>query len=124
MLVAVDGEEFDGGKGENYNLEIGSGSFIPGFEDQLIGLKAGEEKDVEVTFPEEYGAENLAGKDAVFKCKVNEIRTVVAAEINDDLAKLKLVWKQSGRSERRDSKKNVVQRIRTNDASAHQEAPS
>jgi len=86
FLGSVDGVEFDGGKGENYSLEIGSNSFIPGFEDQLIGLKAGEEKSVEVNFPEEYGAENLAGKAAVFECKVNEIHTSVPAEINDDLA--------------------------------------
>jgi len=87
FVGSIDGEEFDGGKGENYSLEIGSNTFIPGFEEQLIGMKADEEKDVEVKFPEEYGAENLAGKDAVFKCKVNEIRTVVPAEINDELAK-------------------------------------
>ncbi len=87
FVGSVDGVEFDGGKGENYSLEIGSNTFIPGFEDQLIGLKVDDERDVEVKFPEEYGAENLAGKDAVFKCKINEIRTVVPAEINDDLAK-------------------------------------
>jgi len=87
FVGSVDGVEFDGGKGENYNLEIGSGSFIPGFEEQLIGLKAGEEKKVEVNFPEEYGAENLAGKAAVFECKVNEIHASIPAEINDDLAK-------------------------------------
>ncbi|WP_135078050.1 trigger factor [Terasakiella sp. SH-1] len=87
FVGSVDGEEFEGGKGENYNLEIGSGTFIPGFEDQLIGMKAGEEKDVEVKFPDDYGAENLKGKDAVFKCTVNEIRTVVPAELDDELAK-------------------------------------
>jgi len=87
FVGSVDGVEFEGGKGENFKLEIGSGTFIPGFEDQLVGLKAGEEKDVEVKFPDEYGAENLAGKDAVFKCTVNEIHTTVPAEINDDLAK-------------------------------------
>lgn len=87
FVGSVDGEEFEGGAGQDYKLEIGSNTFIPGFEDQLIGLKAGEEKDVEVTFPEEYGAENLAGKDAVFKCSVKEIHTVVPAEIDDELAK-------------------------------------
>ncbi|WP_417797826.1 trigger factor [Terasakiella pusilla] len=87
FVGSVDGEEFPGGKGEDYPLEIGSNTFIPGFEDQLVGLKVDDEKDVEVKFPEEYGAENLAGKDAVFKCKVKEIRNVVPAEINDDLAK-------------------------------------
>ena len=70
-----DGEAFDGGKGENYSLEIGSNTFIPGFEDQLVGMKKGEEKEIKVTFPKEYGAEDLAGKDATFKVKVNEIKT-------------------------------------------------
>lgn len=70
----VDGVAFDGGKAENYVLEIGSGQFIPGFEDGMIGLKPGEEKDVEVTFPAEYGAANLAGKPAVFKVKLHEIQ--------------------------------------------------
>ena len=71
----IDGEAFEGGKAEKYTLEIGSGQFIPGFEDGMLGLKAGEEKDVEVKFPAEYGAENLAGKDAVFKVKLHEIQT-------------------------------------------------
>lgn len=70
---SVDGVPFDGGKAENYDLTVGSGSFIPGFEDQLVGVKIGEEVDVKVTFPEDYHAKDLAGKDAVFKCKVNEI---------------------------------------------------
>ncbi|MDD3026800.1 MAG: trigger factor [Erysipelotrichaceae bacterium] len=83
----VDGEAFEGGKGEAYPLEIGSGSFIPGFEDQLVGLKAGEEKDVVVTFPENYGAENLAGKEATFKCKIIDIKTKTLPEIDDELAK-------------------------------------
>lgn len=83
----VDGEAFDGGKGENYSLEIGSNSFIPGFEDQLIGVKQGEEKDIEVTFPEEYHAKELAGKDAVFKVKVHDIKRKELPELNDDFAK-------------------------------------
>ncbi len=83
----VDGEAFEGGKGEAYPLEIGSGSFIPGFEDQLVGLKAGEEKDVVVTFPEDYGADNLAGKEATFKCKIIDIKTKTLPEIDDELAK-------------------------------------
>ncbi|MDO5659547.1 MAG: trigger factor, partial [Staphylococcus xylosus] len=70
----VDGEQFEGGQAEGYDLEIGSGSFIPGFEEQLVGVKTGEEKDVNVTFPEEYHAEELAGKEATFKTKVNEIK--------------------------------------------------
>ncbi|MFN2745040.1 MULTISPECIES: trigger factor [Bacillus] len=83
----VDGEAFEGGKAENYSLEVGSGSFIPGFEDQLVGLEAGAEKDVEVTFPEEYHAEELAGKPAVFKVKIHEIKTKELPELDDDFAK-------------------------------------
>ncbi len=79
-----EGVAFDGGKGENYSLEIGSNTFIPGFEDALIGLKAGEEKDVNVTFPEDYMAENLKGKPVVFKVKVNEVKTKVLPELNED----------------------------------------
>ncbi len=87
FLGKVDGEAFDGGAAEDYPLVLGSNSFIPGFEDQLIGLSAGDEKNVEVTFPEEYGAENLAGKPAVFECKVKAVKGAVAAELNDELAK-------------------------------------
>jgi trigger factor len=83
----VDGEEFEGGKAENYSLELGSGNFIPGFEDQLVGVKAGDEKDVEVTFPEEYHAKELAGKPAVFKVKVHEIKEKVVPELDDEFAK-------------------------------------
>ena len=83
----VDGEAFDGGSAEDYPLVLGSNSFIPGFEDGLLKVKAGEEKDVEVTFPENYGAENLAGKKAVFSCKIKEVRAPKAPEINDELAK-------------------------------------
>ncbi len=82
----VDGEEFEGGSAEDYPLVLGSNSFIPGFEEQLVGVKAEEEKDVNVTFPEEYGAEHLAGKDAVFACTIKEVKEPVAAEINDELA--------------------------------------
>ena len=82
-----DGEvAFEGGKGENYNLVIGSGSFIPGFEEQLVGKKAGEEVEVNVTFPEEYHAENLAGKPVVFKVKVNEVKVKELPELNDEFA--------------------------------------
>lgn len=80
----VDGVAFEGGKGTNYPLVIGSSSFIPGFEEQLVGVKAGESKDVVVTFPEEYHAEDLAGKEAVFKCTVHEIKTKELPEIDDD----------------------------------------
>ena len=83
----VDGEAFDGGSAEDYPLVLGSNSFIPGFEEQLVGLKEGEEKAVEVTFPEEYGAENLAGKPAVFDVTVKAVKKPVAAEIDDELAK-------------------------------------
>ncbi|MEM7440814.1 MAG: trigger factor [Pseudomonadota bacterium] len=83
---SVDGELFDGGSAEDYPLTIGSNSFIPGFEEQLVGVKAGEEKEVNVTFPESYGAENLAGKDAVFACTIKEVKSPFAAEINDELA--------------------------------------
>ncbi|MGN7295663.1 trigger factor [Ferdinandcohnia sp. SAFN-114] len=83
----VDGEAFEGGKAENYSLEIGSGSFIPGFEEQLVGIATGEEKDVEVSFPEEYHAENLAGKPATFKVKVHEIKAKELPELDDEFAK-------------------------------------
>lgn len=80
---SVDGVKFDGGTASNYSLEIGSGQFIPGFEDQMVGMNVGEEKDINVTFPENYQAENLAGKAAVFKVKVNEIKKQVLPELND-----------------------------------------
>jgi len=83
----VDGEAFEGGSAEDYPLVLGSGSFIPGFEEQLVGVKAGEEKTVEVSFPEEYGAPNLAGKAATFDCTVKAVKEPVAAEIDDELAK-------------------------------------
>lgn len=82
----VDGEQFEGGQADGYDLEIGSGSFIPGFEDQLVGVKTGEEKDVVVTFPEEYHAEELAGKEATFKTKVNEIKYKEVPELDDEIA--------------------------------------
>lgn len=83
----VDGKTFEGGKAEGFDLTLGSGQFIPGFEDQLVGLKAGEEKDVKVKFPEDYGAKNLAGKEAIFKCKVNEVKEKILPELDDDFAK-------------------------------------
>ena len=78
-----DGVAFEGGKAENFTLEIGSGQFIPGFEEGMVGLKAGESRDVHVTFPEQYQAENLAGKPAVFKVLLHEIKTKVGSELND-----------------------------------------
>ena len=83
----VDGVPFDGGKAENHELTIGSNTFIPGFEDQIIGMKIDEEKDINVKFPEEYFSANLAGKDATFKVKLHEIKKKEMPEINDDLAK-------------------------------------
>ena len=82
----VDGVAFEGGKGENYPLELGSNSFIPGFEEQVAGHKTGDEFDVNVTFPEQYEP-SLAGKDAVFKCKINEIKTKELPELDDEFAK-------------------------------------
>ncbi len=82
----IDGEPFDGGKGENHSLEIGSGSFIPGFEEQLIGRNAGEEFEISVTFPEDYHAPDLAGQDAVFQVTVNEIKAKMTPELDDDFA--------------------------------------
>ena len=79
-----DGVAFDGGKGENYSLEIGTHTFIPGFEEQVIGMKTGEEKDIEVTFPEEYGAKDLAGAKATFKVKVNEIKEKQKRELDEE----------------------------------------
>ncbi len=83
----VDGKAFEGGKAEKYSLHLGSGSFIPGFEDQLVGVKAGEEKDVEVTFPEDYNSKELAGKPATFKCKVHEVKETIKPELDDEFAK-------------------------------------
>ncbi|MDO5374568.1 MAG: trigger factor [Staphylococcus rostri] len=82
----VDGEQFEGGQAEGYDLEVGSGSFIPGFEEQLVGLKVDGEKDVEVTFPEEYHAAELAGKPATFKVKINEIKAKEVPTLDDELA--------------------------------------
>ena len=82
----LDGKPFDGGKGENHNLELGSGSFVPGFEDQVIGMKAGEEKDIDITFPENYHAD-LAGKAVVFKVKVHEVKEKEVPALDDEFAK-------------------------------------
>ncbi len=102
---SVDGELFDGGTAEDYPLVLGSNSFIPGFEEQLVGAKAGDELDVKVTFPAEYGAENLAGKDAVFACKVKAVKAPAAAELNDELAK------QYGAEDMADLKKQIGERL-------------
>jgi len=83
----VDGVAFEGGKAENHELEIGSGKFIPGFEDQIVGMKIDEERDIKVTFPEEYPAKELAGKESIFKIKLHEIKKKELPEINDEFAK-------------------------------------
>ena len=87
FVGSVNGEKFDGGSAENYDLELGSGTFIPGFEDQLVGVKAGDVKDVVVTFPENYGAENLAGKEAVFACTVKAVKVKELPAIDDEFVK-------------------------------------
>ena len=86
FVGSVDGEEFEGGKGTDYPLVLGSGSFIPGFEDQLIGAKTGDHVEVKVTFPENYQAENLKGKDAVFQCDIKKIEATELPELDDDFA--------------------------------------
>src|SRR5580692_6697101 len=86
FVGSVDGVEFEGGKGNDFNLTLGSGQFIPGFEDQLIGAKAGENRDVKVTFPAEYHAPDLAGKDAVFVVTVKEVKAPDESKIDDELA--------------------------------------
>lgn len=83
----VDGEQFEGGKAENYTLKLGSGTFIPGFEDQIAGKNVGDEFDVEVSFPDDYGVETLAGKPAVFKCRLNEISYEELPELDDEFVK-------------------------------------
>jgi len=87
FLGKVDGEPFEGGAAEDYPLVLGSNSFIPGFEEQLVGVKTGDEKDVTVNFPDDYQAEHLAGKEAVFACTIKDVKKPVAAKIDDELAK-------------------------------------
>lgn len=107
FVGSVDGVEFEGGKAENYELEIGSGQFIPGFEDQMIGMKADEVKDINVVFPENYGEKSLAGKPAVFKVTVHEVKNKVYPELNDEYVKTKNLkdietveaWKASKKAE-------------------------
>jgi len=105
FLGKVDGEAFDGGKGEDYPLVLGSNSFIPGFEEQLIGAKAGDDSEVKVKFPDEYASEALAGKDAVFECTVNAVKGSVDAVIDDELAK------KFGAESLEDLKKQVTERL-------------
>ena len=89
----VNDEAFEGGEGKDYPLQLGSGSFIPGFEDQLVGMKVGEEREVKVTFSKEYHSEKVAGKDAVFKCKLNKLKNKVLPELNDEFVQQASVFK-------------------------------
>ncbi|GAE92661.1 cell division trigger factor [Gracilibacillus boraciitolerans JCM 21714] len=114
----VDGEAFEGGQADNHSLEIGSGSFIPGFEEQLIGKKTGEETEVSVTFPEEYHAENLAGKDATFKVKIHEIKAKELPELDDEFAK-DVDEEVETLDELRDKTKKRLQEQKENEADAN-----
>ena len=103
-----DGTPFDGGKGENYSLEIGSNTFIPGFEDQVIGMEKGEEKDITVTFPKDYHAEDLKGKEVVFKVKVHEIKEKQARELDEEFFEdLGLEGVNDEKSLKEEIKKNI-----------------
>ena len=87
FVGSIDGVEFEGGKGDNFDLELGSGMFIPGFEEQVVGMKAGEVRDVKVTFPKEYGAQEVAGKEAVFKVTLRQIKVKEVPALDDEFAK-------------------------------------
>jgi len=108
----VENKEFEGGSSEDYPLVLGSNSFIPGFEEQLVGLKVGDTPEVRVTFPEDYNAEHLAGKDAVFSCKIKEVKEAVDAEINDELAK------KFGSDDLRGLKSQIAERLEAEYAGA------
>ena len=116
----IDGEAFEGGKSEDYELTIGSGSFIPGFEEQLVGAKIGEEMEVNVTFPEEYHAKDLAGKPAVFKCTVKEIKVKELPEMDDEFAQ-EVSEFDTLAEYKEDVKKNLSER-KEKDAKAAREA--
>ena len=105
----IDGEAFEGGKGENFELTLGSGQFIPGFEDQLIDVKRDEEVEINVTFPEEYGAKDLAGKEAMFKVKVNGVKVKDDVEINDELAQKLLAKEDATLDELKEEVKKVIE---------------
>ena len=117
----LDGTPFDGGKADNYSLEIGSGQFIPGFEEQMVGLNPGDEKDLNVTFPENYQAENLKGKEVVFHVKLHEVKRLIGAELNDawveslkrDDAKTVEELKASTRKQLEDAKKTEAEQVTT-----------
>ena len=116
----LDGKAFDGGKAEKYELEIGSGSFIPGFEEQIIGMKAGEEKDITTTFPEEYHSAELAGKETIFKIKLHEIKRKELPALDDEFAKdisefdTFEEYKKSIKERLEESKKNMAKVEREN----------
>jgi len=105
----LDGKPFEGGKAEKFSLAIGSGQFIPGFEEQLVGMNEGEEKTIKVTFPKDYGSENLAGKETEFKIKLHEVQEKIEAEVNDELAQ-KIMQKEDATLD--DLKENVKTQIK------------
>lgn len=108
----IDGEAFEGGKGENYDLVLGSNSFIPGFEDQLVGLKADAEKDVVVNFPEDYQAANLAGKEATFKCKINAVKTQKLPDLDEEFFKNFAVSEGGEEAFRAEVRKNMEAQLK------------
>jgi len=105
----LDGEAFEGGSAENYELKIGSGQFIPGFEEQMVGMNKGEEKTIKVTFPEDYQAENLKGKEVEFKIKLNDIKELVTPELDDELAKQALAKEDATIDELKEQAKTIVE---------------
>ena len=105
----LDGEAFEGGSAENYELKIGSGQFIPGFEEQMVGMNKGEEKTIKVTFPEDYQAENLKGKEVEFKIKLNDIKELVTPELDDELAKQALAKDDATIDELKEQAKTIVE---------------
>ena len=117
----VDGEAFEGGKGENYPLTIGSGAFIPGFEEQLVGAEIGKEVEVKVTFPEDYQAENLKGKEAVFKCTIKEIKEKELPELDDEFAG-EVSEFDTMAEYREDVKKNLAEKKEKDAKNAREEA--
>jgi trigger factor len=115
----VDGEAFEGGKAENYELKIGSGQFIPGFEEQMKGMKVGEERDINVQFPEDYHAENLKGKDAIFKVKLHEMKVRELPELNDEFVKdLDKEGIETLDALKEDLKKQLLETLQTNNKNA------
>lgn len=115
----LDGAPFDGGKAENYELKIGSGQFIPGFEEQMIGMTLGEEKDLDVTFPEEYQAENLAGKAVVFHVKLHEMKVRELPELNDEFVKdLDKEGIETVEQLKEDARKRLVEQLQTKNKNA------